>query len=78
MVTRIRTTEPLTRRNFMLFEGDYEKLQRIYPNVSASAIVRQLIRTVITRHEIAAQKTQTPLEIEVPEDVIAELRSSED
>lgn len=36
--------EPMQKHTLNLFEGDFEKLQREYPDIGAAAIIRRLIR----------------------------------
>lgn len=70
---RTRSSEKLVRRNFSIFDGDYEQLQKLYPNVSISAVVRNLIRGLIKRNELLQHKNHQPINIEAPSHVIDDL-----
>lgn len=36
--------EPMQKHTLNIFAGDFDRLQRMYPDVGAAAIIRRLIR----------------------------------
>lgn len=36
--------EPMTKHTLHLYEGDYERLRELYPELGAAIIIRRLIR----------------------------------
>ena len=36
--------EPMRKHTLNLFDGDFDRLQRMYPDIGAAAIIRRLIR----------------------------------
>lgn len=41
--------DPLQKHTLNLFEGDFEELQALFPDIGASAAIRQLVRNAILR-----------------------------
>lgn len=52
------------KHTMMLHPGDFEKLQRFYPEVGASAVVRALIRAHLKKIE-ASDKPVEGIEVEL-------------
>lgn len=46
-----RDDEPLQKHTLNLWEGDYEKLRVLYPDVGAGAIIRRVVRRFIEQVE---------------------------
>lgn len=46
-----KADEELTKHTLNLYEGDYEKLRELYPDVGAGAIVRRIVRRFIEQVE---------------------------
>ena len=44
-----KSEEPLQKHTLLLFEGDYERLQTMYPDVGASVVIRKVVREFIDR-----------------------------
>lgn len=42
-----KSEEPLQKHTLLLYEGDYERLQTMYPDVGASVVIRKVVRTFI-------------------------------
>jgi len=36
--------EPMTKHTLHLYEGDYERLRELYPELGAAIVIRRLIR----------------------------------
>ena len=36
--------EPMRKHTLNLFDGDFDRLQRMYPDIGAAAVIRRLIR----------------------------------
>lgn len=49
--------EPLQKHTLLLFEGDYQKLQMLYPEAGGAAII---IRTIIRNH---IERIETPVNL---------------
>lgn len=41
--------EPLHKHTLLIYEGDYLRLQNLYPEVGAAAIIRELIRAHLSK-----------------------------
>ncbi len=54
-----KSDEPLSKHTLLLFEGDYERLQSLYPDIGAAVIVRKIV------HEYLA-KVAPPAKIKQP------------
>lgn len=69
MRVRRRSNEPTARKHVILYEGDWEELERLYPKHSPSAVIRNLVRGLIRRNESLANSAQNepPLEIALDE-----------
>lgn len=65
---RKREDHPIRKHTLNLFEGDYERLQMLFPKAGAGKIIRTLVRKFIVQVEESAQQSTTPLPIEI-EDV---------
>lgn len=46
---KTREDENLTKHTLHLFEGDMKKLQDLYPDVGAAAVIRKLVRSHIDK-----------------------------
>jgi hypothetical protein len=44
-------SDKLTRHQVLLFEGDWDRLNRIYTNKSATSVIRDLVRSHCDRVE---------------------------
>jgi hypothetical protein len=44
-----KSEEPLQKHTLLLYEGDYERLQTMYPDIGASVVIRKIIRDFIDR-----------------------------
>ena len=51
---RKREDHPLSRRTINYYEGDYEKLQSLYPRLGAGKATRDIIRAHLKMIEAAA------------------------
>ena len=60
---------PLKLYKMRLFEGDFERLQTLFPQKGAGPAIRALVRQFIERVE----KSNKPLEIELPTVELGEL-----
>lgn len=67
---RRRNSEKLTRHHVSLFEGDYSKLDQLFPELGTAAVIRQMVRNVIVRAETLREASVQPANIEVPDDVL--------
>lgn len=56
-----RSSSGLTRHSIFLSEGTIEKLQELYPELGASAVIRELINKHIATVEAAAPVPNLPL-----------------
>ena len=54
--------EPLHKHTLLLFEGDYNRLQEIYPEVGAAVIIRQLVRGHIKKFEKSTDPSTVKLQ----------------
>lgn len=43
--------EPMRKHTLNLFDGDFDRLQRLYPDIGAAAIIRRLIRNHLEKTE---------------------------
>lgn len=50
-----RETEPLTNHLVALYEGDFEKLKHLYPNVAAGKIIRVMVRDLLKKVELRTE-----------------------
>lgn len=56
--------EPLQKHTLFLYEGDFEKLKNYYPQITASVIVRQIVRKFIEKIEVG----QAPIKLDINHD----------
>jgi hypothetical protein len=59
-MAKVNETEPLQKHTLHLFEGDYQRLQNLYPELGAAIIIRRIVREHIKG--IEAQLTDRKLE----------------
>lgn len=57
--------EGLQKHTLNLFEGDYEKLRALYPDVGAGAIVRRIVRRFIEQVEANGSSIDAKVEIKI-------------
>lgn len=72
-MARPKPTIPLEQKPIRLFAGDFAKLQVLFPKLGATAAIRTLVHSFITRVEGTAR----PLEIDLPDAVLADLTEEE-
>lgn len=54
-----KSSEPIHKHTLNLFEGDYEKIQNLYPNIGAGKIIRHIVRDFIKKLDDGSElKTQ--------------------
>lgn len=44
-----KSNEPLKKHTMLLYDGDYERLQDLYPEVGASIIIRKIVRDYLNK-----------------------------
>jgi len=49
-----RNEQPLTKHTLNLYEGDYERVQDLYPDIGAAVIIRKVLRRFIEGIEAQA------------------------
>lgn len=57
--------ECLSKHTLNLFEGDYEKLRLLYPDVGAGAIIRRIVRRFIEQVEVNGASIDAKVEIKI-------------
>jgi len=57
--------EGLQKHTLNLFEGDYEKLKLLYPDVGAGAIIRRVVRRYIEQIEASGGSIDAKVEIKI-------------
>ena len=55
----------LTKHNIALFEGDFDKMQALFPSLGASHAIRTLTRKFLARVESTPSKIDINIETEV-------------
>ena len=60
---KAREDETLTKHTLHLFEGDMKKLQDLYPDVGAAAVIRKLVRSHIDK--ITPESKPIKVEVEI-------------
>lgn len=60
-----KAERPLSKVTINLFEGDMEKLQDLYPDVGASAIIRRLIEQYLKQVEGSGGRLNAEVEIKI-------------
>lgn len=63
-MARPKSPIPLVLKPIRMFEGDFEKMQVLFPRLGAGVAIRTLVRNYIKQIEGAA----VPIEIELPAD----------
>lgn len=66
---RKKIEEGLKETKIRFFEGDFEKLQALFPQTGAGPAVRKIIRSFIHRVE----RANAPLEIDLPTSDLKEI-----
>ncbi len=56
-----RSEQSLTKHTLNLYEGDYERVQDLYPDIGAAVIIRKVLRQFIEGIE-----AQAPATAEIP------------
>jgi hypothetical protein len=64
---------PLTLHKLNLFEGDFAKMQTLFPTLGAGPAIRTIVRNFIKQVET----TTAPLDIELPIDDLKELMNDQ-
>lgn len=54
-----KETEELVKHTLNLYQGDYQKLQAMFPEVGAAIVIRKLIRRYINEIEEKAPSVDT-------------------
>lgn len=49
-----RSLDALQKHTLNLYEGDFDKITALFPDMQPSVVVRELVRSTIERHEAAA------------------------
>ena len=57
--------EGLQKHTLNLFEGDYEKLRELYPDIGASAVIRRIVRRYIEQVESTGSSIDAKVEIKI-------------
>lgn len=57
--------EGLQKHTLNLYEGDYEKLRQLYPDVGAGPIVRRIVRRFIEQVEATGGSIDAKVEIKI-------------
>lgn len=60
-----KNEEELHKHTLNLFEGDYDKIASLYPDVGAAVVIRKIIRDFINRVEKAAEGHAPSVEIDL-------------
>lgn len=47
-----KAEEKLVKHTLNLYEGDYRKIQTLYPDIGAGAVIRRIVRNFIKRVEL--------------------------
>ncbi len=50
-----KAEEKIAKHTLNLYEGDYRKIQELYPEVGAGAVIRKLVRNHIVKVEASGQ-----------------------
>lgn len=46
-----KSVTPITKHTLNLFEGDYQRLQELYPKLGAGRVIRDIVRSHLRRLE---------------------------
>lgn len=57
-----KSKDALQKHTLQLFEGDYERIQSLHPELSAASVIRQIIRQYIL-------KLDPPVELKIKGDL---------
>ena len=57
--------EGLQKHTLNLFEGDYEKLRVLYPDVGAGAVIRRIVRRYLEQVEATGVSIDAKVEIKI-------------
>jgi hypothetical protein len=57
--------EGLQKHTLNLYEGDYEKIRLLYPDVGAGAIIRRIVRRFIEQVEVTGTSIDAKVEIKI-------------
>ncbi len=66
---RAKTTIPLEMKPVRLFQGDFERLQALFPTMGAGPAIRKLVRNHCDRVE----ETCRPVDIDISDIAVEEL-----
>ena len=61
----MKDDEGLQKHTLNLFEGDYEKLRVLYPDIGAGAIIRRIVRRFIEQVEANGGSVEAKVEIKI-------------
>ncbi len=65
MATKIKERLPVSKHTLALYEGDFAELQRLYPDIGASVVIRRLVHDHLADFENGAPKLQLNEEVNV-------------
>lgn len=63
-MTRRKEDRPMTKHTLLLFDGDFAYLQRTYPEVGASKLIRTLVRAHVEGLEAKLTPAQVSVKLE--------------
>jgi len=61
----MHSDEGLQKHTLNLYEGDYEKIRLLYPDVGAGAIIRRIVRKFIEQVEQQGASIDAKVEIKI-------------
>lgn len=63
---RQSSKEPLRKHTLFLFDGDFDRLNELYPEVTASVMIRTIVRRFLNKVDPEVDSTQLPkLEVDI-------------
>lgn len=62
-MAKIREEEETQKHTLHLFKGDFEQLQRLYPELGASVIIRRLVRKKL--EEMNGKMKEIKVEVDI-------------
>lgn len=60
-----KSSERMVKHTLNLFEGDYRRIQDLYPDVGAGSIIRRLVRNFLDKVDAAGGIHQTDTEVNI-------------
>lgn len=61
----MKKSEDLTKHTLNLYRGDYTRLQALYPDIGAGAVIRRIVHGFLEKSETAPEPVELHTEVQL-------------